>query len=146
MECTQFFSGLFSKHDVDEAPALPPGGHLDEPNFGVLNDHVTEHKVGAVLRTLCIVCSSGTNGVPAENFKFAVHRDRSGRVYRYRLTPHLAQLFDWCFQQGTAPDDWGLALLTMIHKGGATTDWGNHRPIAVSCVGCLQDVCNGAEQ
>jgi hypothetical protein len=31
-------------------------------------------------------------------------RDRSGRVESYLLAPYLAQLFDWCFQRGTAPD------------------------------------------
>lgn len=129
-ECTQFFSGLFNKHGADEPPALPPGGQLDEPHL-VLNEHIAEHEVGAVLRALRTGCSSGTDGVPAEFFKYAVHRDRSGRVEKYLLAPYLAQLFDWCFQHGTAPDDWGLALLTMIHKGGTTTDWGNYRPIAV---------------
>jgi Reverse transcriptase (RNA-dependent DNA polymerase) len=129
-ECTRFFSGLFNKHAADEAPALPPGGQHDEPDL-VLNEHVTEHEVGVVLRALRTACSSGTDGVPAEFFKYAVRRDRSGGVESYLLAPYLAQLFDWCFQQGTAPDDWGLALLTMIHKGGNTTDWGNYRPIAV---------------
>jgi hypothetical protein len=49
--------------------------------------------------------------------KYAVKRDRSGRVESYLLAPYLAQ-FNWCFQHGTAPDDWGLALLAMIHNGG----------------------------
>jgi hypothetical protein len=77
--------------------------------------------VCVVLRALHSACGCGTDGVPAEFFKYAVKRDRSGRVESYLLAPYLAQLFDWCFQHGTAPDDWGLALLTMIHKGGNTT-------------------------
>ena len=129
-ECTQFFSGLFNRHAAADTPVLPPGGQHDEPDL-VLNEHVTEHEVGVVLRALRTGCSSGTDGVPAEFFKHAVKRDRSGTLESYLLAPYLAQLFDWCFQHGTAPDDWGVALLTMIHKGGATTDWGNYRPIAV---------------
>jgi hypothetical protein len=50
-ECTQFFTGLFNKQDSGAAPVVPPGGQLDEQDM-VLNEHVTEHEVGVVLRAL----------------------------------------------------------------------------------------------
>ena len=73
------------------------------------------------MKALHTSCSSGTDGVPAEFFKHAVKKDRRGTVESYLLAPYLAQLFDSCFHQGTAPDDWGVALLTMIHKGGVSS-------------------------
>jgi hypothetical protein len=103
---------------------------VDEHDM-VLNTSVTEQEVDVVLAALRTGCSSGSDGVPAEFFKHAVKRDARGRVQTYLMAPYLAQLFDWCFQHSTAPDDWGLALLSMIHKGGDTADWGNYRPIAV---------------
>lgn len=129
-ECTQFFSGLFKKLDGEGVPVLPPGGPVDDHGM-LLNEQITEQEVGVVLAALRTGCSSGSDGVPAEFFKCAVLRDERGRVQSYLMAPYLAQLFDWCFQQGTAPDDWGLALLSMIHKGGDSADWGNYRPIAV---------------
>ena len=129
-ECTQFFSGLFNKRDADADPVPPPGQPIEEPDM-VLNVAVSEQEVTEVLAGLRSGCSSGSDGVPAEFFRCAVQRDADGRVLKYLLAPYLAQLFDWCFQTGATPDDWGLALLSMIHKGGDTADWGNYRPIAV---------------
>jgi hypothetical protein len=45
--CTHFFSGLFNRAGVGEAPALPAGEQGDELDSD-LNERVTEHKVGAV--------------------------------------------------------------------------------------------------
>ena len=134
-ECTQIFSGLFNKHGLGAEPVPPPGEPGEEPGMA-LNVAVTEQEVNEVLAALRSGCSSGTDGVPAEFFKCAVQRDAHGRVAAYLLAPHLAQLFDWCFQHGTTPEEWGLALLSMIHKGGDTADWGNYRPIAVVQVIC----------
>ena len=55
---------------------------------------------------------------------------------KFLLAPFLAALFDACFQQGVVPDHWGVALLSLIHKGGDSTDWSKYRPIAV-----IQGVC-----
>jgi hypothetical protein len=61
----------------------------------------------------------------AQFFNYAVKRDRSRRVESY--------LFDWCFQHGTAPDDWGLALSATDTSGAAIQLTGVviQRPIAV---------------
>jgi hypothetical protein len=40
---------------ADEAPALPPGGHHDDPDL-VLNEHVTEDEVCVVSKALFALC------------------------------------------------------------------------------------------
>jgi hypothetical protein len=97
-ECTQFFSGLFNKLDVDAAPVPPPGEPVEESDM-VLNVAVTEQEVSAVLTVLRSGCSSGSDGVPAEFFKCAVKRDAHGGVVSYLLAPFLAQLFDCAFSK-----------------------------------------------
>jgi hypothetical protein len=67
-ECTRLFSGLFNKHAADEAPALPPGEHHDEPDV-VLNEHVTKDDLCVVLRALRPACSSGADGAPADTLQ-----------------------------------------------------------------------------
>lgn len=43
----------------------------------------------------------------------------------------LAALFNGCVEVNTLPEAWSTCAVTPIHKGGATTDPGNYRGIAV---------------
>ena len=100
-------------------PRLVPSAGDPTELYAIFPGLFNRHAAADTLRALHTGSSSGTVGVPAEFFKRAVKRDRSDTVEGYLLAPYLAQIVYWCFQQGTAPDDWGVALLAMIHKGGA---------------------------
>jgi hypothetical protein len=50
------------------------------------------------------------------------------------LAPAVAALFNACAQVGSLPPAWALCAVTPIHKGGARTEPGNYRGIAVGTV------------
>ena len=50
------------------------------------------------------------------------------------LAPAVAALFNACAQVGSLPPAWALCAITPIHKGGAVTEPGNYRGIAVGTV------------
>lgn len=134
--CTSFFQGIFNTRPPDAAPTVPIGDRHDDSDCE-LNQPISENEVSVALDRLRAGCSAGSDGVPGEFFKCAVRRDAGGSVVQqYLLAPFLAKLFDHCFQHGTSPDDWGQAVMTLIHEGGEATDWGNYRPIAVVQVIC----------
>jgi hypothetical protein len=79
----------------------------------------------------------GPDGLPPDLFRFRCDTDW-GAPAAAAVAGALAPLFNAVFDAGAAPDDWGQALLTLVHKGGAVLDWGNYRPIA--CMNTLAKV------
>jgi hypothetical protein len=134
-ECRDFFFGVFNKGGHNSEPAILQGDTTADCADATYNAAITEADVGQVLRRLKNGKAAGSDGIPVEFYKYAVIRDDKGRIQRFLLAPVLAAVFNACFQHGVVPQDWGKALLTLIHKGGDDTDWGRYRPIAVVCHG-----------
>jgi hypothetical protein len=121
---------------VHSQPVTIPGDHSVDGAGESYNAAITEADVVKVLGNLKNGKASGTDGIPVEFYKYAVIRDDKGKIIKFLLAPVLASIFDACFQQGVVPQEWGQALLTLIHKGGDDTDWARYRPIAV-----IQGIC-----
>lgn len=47
------------------------------------------------------------------------------------ISDGLSYLFNKCLQSGEFPDDWKLANITSVHKGGRDIDVNNFRPISI---------------
>jgi hypothetical protein len=91
----------------------PAVGKQDEPDL-VLNNHATKHAVSA-LRTLCTVgLTVGLVVFPPNRIQYICWQEAlDGLIHTvdcYPLAPSLAQVLDWCLQQGTAPGDSGAWL------------------------------------
>lgn len=65
--------------------------------------------------------SAGITGIPATVLK-ATHLS---------IVPYLKQLFNDCIESGVVLDEWKAALITVLHKKGATDDMNQYRGISI---------------
>ncbi|MES9976167.1 MAG: reverse transcriptase family protein [Candidatus Thiodiazotropha sp.] len=50
------------------------------------------------------------------------------------IAPHVARLFQESLTEGVLPNDWKMASVTPIHKGGRKEDANNYRPVSLTPV------------
>lgn len=53
-----------------------------------------------------------------------------------QLVEPLEMIFDASFNSVYIPDDWSVANITAIFKGGNKNEPGNYRPVSLTCVIC----------
>lgn len=57
------------------------------------------------------------------------------------ITPVITELFNTSIRLGEIPDEWKVARITPIPKGGNASDPGNYRPISLlSILSCLKNM------
>jgi Reverse transcriptase (RNA-dependent DNA polymerase)/Endonuclease-reverse transcriptase len=127
--CVSYFKSLFYRPQLP--PACPAPGSINDESDHVLNAPFTCLEVMQVLSNLRNGVSCGSDGVPGEFFKNAVHRDTHGHVVDNILSGYLVTLFQHMFNVGRVPEKWGDTLLTLAFKGGSRSNWSDYRPIAV---------------
>jgi hypothetical protein len=127
--CVSYFKSLFYRPELP--PASPAPGSINDDSDHVLNTSFTCQEIMQVLGDLRNGVSCGSDAVPGEFFKYAVHREANGTVVDNILSGYLATLFQHMFNVGKVPEKWGNTLLTLAFKGGSRSNWSDYRPIAV---------------
>jgi hypothetical protein len=114
--CVSFFKSLFYRPHLPYV--CPAPGSISDEGDHELNTPFSSHEVSAVLSDLRNGVSCGSDGIPGEFLKFAVHRDDRSAVIDNILVGYLVVLFQHMFEVGKVPEKWGNALLTQVFKPG----------------------------
>jgi hypothetical protein len=127
----EFFSKLFGL-DANESNIQNIGCKSDASDH-YLNTEISEHEVMMAISKLDNGVASGSDGLPAELLRYAQTPGNGSREQQafMAIVKSLTQAFNCMFEHAKFPEQWGLAVLTLIHKGGSAEDWNNYRPIAV---------------
>lgn len=87
---------------------------------------VTDSGVVNLLLNLDTKKSSGPDNIP------------NMFLYRYAemLAPYLCIIYNYSLSTCTIPNEWKLAKIIPVHKGGSKADVTNFRPISLTCTVC----------
>jgi hypothetical protein len=121
-----YWRSLFNK---ESAPAWGRIGNISDEDSHALNHDITGAEVEVAMAKLKLRTACGADGLPPELFKFEFKA--GGPKVAPKVAECLAAAFNMMFKVGQVPEEWGEALLTLLHKSGDMDDWSNYRPIAV---------------
>ena len=117
-----FHSLLNSKSDMLDADI--PKRLPQYPVASALGIEPTEEDIAAAMKAMANTKALGPDGLPAELLKFGLQQDRTILREVHRLT-----ILIW--RQGTVPQQWKDAVITVLHEKGDKTECGNYSGISL---------------
>lgn len=130
-DCVGYFRQLFA-HNTNHTHNYTFNTSTADSAGQPFNANFTEDEILCALQRMQNGKASGADGIPGEYYKYAVHRDQSGKITTNILVAYLKVVFQWMFDHSCIPSKWGEGLITLVLKGkGSTSDWNSYRPIAV---------------
>ena len=122
-EFNAFFLSVGSKAcDTNSSHSLDQGNTQQNHTTSVFQFvNIGESFVLDQLKNIQTSKSCGPDGIPPKLLKTAAPV----------ISSHLAYLFNLSLNSGIIPDEWKMARVTPIHKGGDTSETNNYRPISV---------------
>ena len=119
----RFFRSLLnSKSDMIDADI--PKKLLQHPVASALGIEPTEEEIATAMKAMANAKAVGPDSPPAELLKLGLQQDRTILRELHRLT-----ILIW--RQGNVPQQWKDALITVFHKKGDKTEYGNYLGISL---------------
>ena len=105
--------------DADIPKRLP-----QHPVASALGIEPTEEEIATAMKAMANAKAVRPDGLPAELLKLGLQQDRTILRELHRLT-----ILIW--RQGKVPQEWKGAVITVLHKKGDKTEYGNYRGISL---------------
>ena len=124
-EFNKYFTSVFTVEDTVNIPTAPQTFH-DSNNDRLCDIHIDESLVRKSLDSLRIDKASGADNMSP----------RLLAELKDEITPPLTRIMQCSLASGIVPDDWKIATVAPIHKGGTRSQASNYRPISLTSQLC----------
>ena len=115
-----YFNSVFTRSDF----ILPPVDRLPTPSIQLNSIQITSSDISAVISQLDPHKAYGCDYISPYIIKSCIGP----------LLEHITNLFTYCIQYCTIPDEWKIHKICPIPKGGSRSDITNYRPISLLCI------------
>ena len=118
----QFFRSLLNAKSDMVHPDIPKR-LLQQPIASALGIEPTEEEIATAMKAMANAKAAGPDGLPAELLK-RLQQDGTILLELHRLITLI-----WC--EGKVPQQWKVAVITVIHEKGDKTECGNYCGISL---------------
>ena len=119
----RFFRSLLSSKSDMLDPNIPKRLPR-QPIASALGIEPTEEEIATAMKAMANEKAVGPDGLPAELLKLGLQQDRTILLEFHRLATLI-------WREWKAPQQWKDAVITVLHKKGDQTEYGNYRRISL---------------